>query len=268
MAQSSNAGSPYQQMPAQPLPPAHAYEPPRKDYDDDTGSSCYKSGVHDLTSDERKGLITKVYGVTTVMLLVGFGLSLLASLASQNNWYALEAFFKSWVTLVVSVVLLIVSGISVFCCYRKVPTNYIMAFVFAASLGVLIASIAAFVDPWTVLLAMGITVLITISVTVLTMVCSEFVILAFIVMLLVEVILIFFLTAFWFSPMHYGEQRWLLSGILALYAIVYACYISYDAYVISTGLGPDDYIVGAVILYVHVMYLFLYILMLLGSSRN
>lgn len=51
-------------------------------------------------------------------------------------------------------------------------------------------------------------------------------------------------------------------------AILFSCFIIYDTDQIAKRLSPDDYVIGAIELYLDIINLFVYILRIVGSSRD
>ena len=163
---------------------------------------------------------------------------------------------------------LILIQCAIMCCKsvaRKSPNNYILLFVFTACEAFCFSTICAHYPINDCLLAAGMTTAVTLALTFyacttksdFTTCGSLFFILAMVMIGLV--IASFFLTfAAWWHPV-----------VSAFIIFVYGLYLVYDTQLICGGkkyeLSYDDYIIGALILYIDILMIFLELLRWFGS---
>ena len=172
--------------------------------------------------------------------------------------------------LIVCIVLSFVVLIPVVCCKsvaRKVPANYILAGIFTLCESFLVANFTAFYDPLTILIAVVMTLGVTIAVSVYALTTKRDFTTWYGVMFGVLIGGIIFAT---FMGIFY-ESRALDIVICLIFIIIYTIYIVIDTQAIAGGkrysLSYDDYILGALALYIDIIGLFVYLLALLGGKK-
>ena len=159
---------------------------------------------------------------------------------------------------------------AILCCKsvaRKTPTNYILLFIFTMCQAFVFASICSHYPSSDVVTAAGMTAAVTVALTFyacttktdFTMCGGLFFILG--MALICLCVVSFFMTfAAWWHPF-----------LSALLVVFYGLYLIYDTQLVAGGgqheLSYDDYIVGALLIYVDIMMLFLELLKLFGD-RN
>ena len=168
--------------------------------------------------------------------------------------------------------LVVIIGIEIaILCYPKVrqmvPLNYILLFIFTVAFG-LFASMNCVVygyeNPETIAAAAGLTVLITVAVS--AYACytkTDFTICGGLIF-----ILSFALTGFLLISWILGI--WLNTLFCTLIIILYGIFLIYDTQlIIGKGrhkMGIDDYVAGAMILYIDIIMIFTYLLSLMGGN--
>mmetsp|Transcript_24992 Transcript_24992/g.24647 ORF Transcript_24992/g.24647 Transcript_24992/m.24647 type:complete len:170 (-) Transcript_24992:32-541(-) len=164
----------------------------------------------------------------------------------------------------------IVCIITLFCCKnfaRKVPQNYIVTGIFTLGESFLVANATAYYDPITILIAAVMTMGVTIGVTAYACFTKRDFTTCYGVLFGILLGAIFF--ALFMGIFAYSRP--LNVVICFVFVIIYTFYIVIDTQMIAGGrkyqLGYDDYIVGAMCLYIDIIGLFLYLLQLLGR-RN
>ena len=155
------------------------------------------------------------------------------------------------------------------CCFgRTHPTNYILLLIFTVCETYLLGAITADYDSKTVMMAGAATAAATIALTIYAMRTKTdiqvFMALAFVVclaMLPIMLICIFI------------QVKMLYTLYLCLGIVLYSLYLVIDTMFICKGnsfsgreCGYDDHVVGALMLYLDIVMLFLYILRLLGKK--
>ena len=166
-------------------------------------------------------------------------------------------------------VIAIIIQCMILCCRapaRKVPLNYILLGIFTLCFSFFTAVITARYPTETVLTAAGATTLVTVALTIYACTtktdfttCGALLTVLFMTLFFVCISMIFFTFAVWWHPI-----------IAGLFVIIYGFYIIYDTQLIAGGrkheLSLDDYVIGALLLYIDIIMLFLELLRLFGSD--
>ncbi len=163
-----------------------------------------------------------------------------------------------------------VVGIMIICykqLARSVPLNYILLFIFCISLSYLVSGICATYDPNIVLMAAVMTVGITMALTLYAMTTkTDFTTCGGILFMLIMALILFGLFALFFNV------KILYTFYCTLGVIVYGLYLIMDTQLIMGGkthqISMDDYILGAFILFIDIIMIFLYLLRLFGGGRS
>ncbi len=252
------ASAPY--YPASSAAYAPTYEEPRR-----KSHTYFSMGDSSMTPEETMGFVRKVYGFMSFQLLITFIIVLLPKFVT-----GLEPIIGSPAVLIVSMFTMLVSGFGVFCCYQKVPLNYIATLIFTVSMGLFLSSICAYLPRDLVVIAVTITIIVTFGMTIASFLMKERVVWLIVVAIFIELLMIYIGLALCIDSVvggyNYGNS-WLISFYYTLGAMIYAIYIAIDAQMVASGMEPDEYIVGSVIIYIHVIMLFLYILAALASKK-
>lgn len=147
---------------------------------------------------------------------------------------------------------------SLVCCIkhaRVVPRNYILLFLFTCCWSYLVAGITQFYEPEVVLQAAGMTAVMTLGLTVFACLCP---------MKLTWVWGIAAAGTFCLLPLIFFMIFFpgnMLYQFIVYFVIILTCvYIVYDTKLICEKLGLDDYIIGALMLYMDIIQLFLWLL--------
>lgn len=212
-------------------------------------------------SDEeiRLAFIRKVYLIlmsqftfTVVCICICLFSSTIKDWVQDNLWIYITAYC-----------VFVVTFIALVCCpnFRKrVPANYICLAALTVALSFMAAVISSFHDTVIVLVAMGITAVVCFSVTIFTIqtkinftTCHSLLFATCMVLFLCAVTcFIFFVVGF------YYYLNVLFSGIIAM---IFVLVLVYDTQLVVGGrrgyqLSPEEYITGALELYVDVIYVF------------
>jgi len=234
-------------------------------------------GASGFDNDQVRGrFVKKVTGILGIQLLITFGMTLGASGACQETnevtgqnacmgvgLYSLPLVFTSMIG---SMVLLF----GALCCcqslLRKSPQNYAFLFVWTLFESHLVSFIALKYETSTVCLAMGITAGIVLFVSCLVWFTSfDFTKLLPVMMV---VLLVWFLVTF-IGRLVFGNF-----GMNTLYAgigcTIFTVFLAIDIKLITGGgryeLSEDDYVLGAIYIYLDIINIFLYVLQFLGGS--
>jgi len=173
-----------------------------------------------------------------------------------------------WIALVISLVALI----SLACCpdvRRKTPHNFIFLGMFTLAEGFLLGCVTATYNANEVLMAVGVTAAVVFALTIFAFQTK----IDFTAMggALLAVLVVFIL--FGFIAAFFPQSRTLNLVYAAIGAIIFSMYIVYDTQIMVGGkhkysLSPEEYVFGALNLYLDIINLFMYILSIIGNSRN
>ena len=215
---------------------------------------------------DRMGFIRKVYAILTMQLALTTVVTGIA--------VAVEG-FRDWLTanigfLIACLLINIIVLITLFCCKnqaRKYPSNYVLVAIFTITESFLVANFAAFYDPITVIIAAGMTLGTTIGVTAYACytkrdytTCGG----SLFGLLIGGILFAVFMGIFY-------QSRPVQIVVCLIFIVIYTFYIVYDTQLIAGSgkykLDYDDYIIGAMFLYIDIIGLFIYILSLIGGKR-
>ena len=150
---------------------------------------------------------------------------------------------------------------------RKVPANYILLFIFTAAEAYLVGFVCIAYDPTTVMIAAVMTLAITVALTAYACLTkTDFTIArGAMVTALFCLILLSFMSVFM-------QDRWWEVCISAFGVFIYGMFIIIDTQMIADGkkhsIDLEDYIIGALMLYIDIIGMFLELLRLMGDSGN
>jgi len=241
---------------------------PSQDYESQGYEQPEKIGLGGY--NPRLGFVKKVYGILSVQLLFTAFFIYLAG-------FHLTAFFKSPAAV----------GIAVFCavttfivcimitCYttfaRSVPTNYYLLGIFTFCEAYLVAMITTAYTPGSVLLAAALTVSLTLALTLYACTTkTDYTTCGAALFLLAWGLCIFGGIMIW-SWSNGGINKHSYLAFQGLGVLIYGAYLIYDTQIIMGGgkyeLTLDDYVIGALVLYIDIIVLFLKLLRMFGSRR-
>jgi len=237
-------------------------------YEGQEGSYDY-GGMGDTFSDKsiRLGFIRKVYAILCSQLVVTMIIVGVFTLQDVKQ-YATEHMEMFWIALVISLVALI----SLACCpdvRRKTPHNFIFLGMFTLAEGFLLGCVTATYDANEVLMAVGVTAAVVLALTIFAFQTKiDFTVMGGALMAVLVVFILFGLIAAFFP-----QSRTLNLVYAAIGAIIFSLYIVYDTQIMVGGkhkysLSPEEYVFGALNLYLDIINLFMYILSIIGNSRN
>lgn len=214
----------------------------------------------------RINFIRKVYLILSLQFLLTVLWVIIPQVSQTFNEFQVKNY---WISIVCSVVsIIIIYALACFkYCARKVPLNYILLIIFTMCKGYIVSVIAAASDPPTVLLAAGLTLGIFVMLTVYAIFTkSDFTTCWGLFFAFIGVIIVGSIAAYFF------RNKWVNLVVAIAIAFIMCFYIVVDTQLIvgnkSRMLTIDDYIMGAMILYIDVIQLFLMILQILGTSKR
>lgn len=244
--------------------PGPGYAPP-PNYGGETGQMDPGFGFDDKTI--RMGFIRKVYSILSIMLIVWASIVAAFTLSDGAKGFAARNRLFVYLAMGVS----IVSLLTLACCgsvRRQFPMNFICLAIFTLAQSISFGFIVAFYNTKIVLLALVITAVICIAITIFAMqtkidftVYTGFALVAGIVLMLFGLVTIF-------------VQMKLLQIIYScLGALIFGFYLIMDTQSIVGGshknqLSPEEYIFGAITLFTDIINIFLFILQILNSANS
>ncbi|XP_005728462.1 glutamate receptor, ionotropic, N-methyl D-aspartate-associated protein 1a (glutamate binding) [Pundamilia nyererei] len=263
---------PYQQGPAQPGFPGDPMAPPvgSPGYHGDGPPSYYdndeftNSGFED--KNIRQAFIRKVFMVLTVQLLITFSFVAVFTFVDEAKLFVRK---NTW-TYYVSYAVFFVSLIVLSCCgdfRRKHPWNLVALSILTLSLSYMVGMIASFYDTDSVIMAVGITAVVCFTVVLFSLQskydftsCRGVLFVCLIVLLLFSILCIFI------------RHKILHIVYASLGALLFTCFLAVDTQLLlgnkKLALSPEEYIFAALNLYTDIINIFLYILAIVGRSRE
>jgi len=223
--------------------------------------------LKDASTAVRAGFIQKVYGILFAQLLLTAIVAYpFVGIHSVKMWARQQGF----PLLVVCLVLNIAFLCSLSCCQdlaRKVPTNYLLLFGFTATEGVLVGVICSVYTINSILFAVAATSFLVGGLSCYAMYTkSDFTTMGPYLFAAMMVLMIFGLFLAFF-PIPFLQTVYCCIGIM-----LFSFYLIYDTQLImgkgELALGIDDYVLGALTLYMDIIQIFLYILQLLGNRDD
>ncbi|XP_072019973.1 protein lifeguard 2-like [Amphiura filiformis] len=225
----------------------------------------------DMSTDKniRRVFIRKVYTILTVQLLVTVGIVCLFFFHDGTRNFVQQNQGVYWA----SYAIFLATYIALACCpsvRRKFPGNFIALIVFTLALSYLAGTITSYYADGagrSVLVCLAITAGVTIGVTIFSIQtrfdftkCGGFLFVAS-----WGLFLFGFIAIFTYSNILYTIYGWLA-------AVLFTMFLAYDTQLLIGGrryqLSEEEYIFGAMNLYIDVVYLFLIILSLFGGGRG
>jgi FtsH-binding integral membrane protein len=224
-------------------------------------------GSKELEGELRLGFIRKVLGIVCAMLGVTVLMSFIVFIDENIKNY-LES--NPWV-IFLSLAIYIICALVLICSKkkaRKVPTNYILLFILTLCLSLITAWVTSQYEASSVLMALGLTLAVTLALcfyAVMTKTdfttCWGLVLVFSVVSLIVLVLMLCMDDG--------GSLRYFYCWISVIF---YGFYLIMDIQlIVGKGrhkLKHEDYIVGALMIYVDIIQIFLYLLEIFGSKKN
>ncbi|CAD8205813.1 unnamed protein product [Paramecium octaurelia] len=221
-----------------------------------------------LIGNERTGFIKKVYSIMIIQLLLTMIMCLISYLSLDYRRFQLDHSGFAYLALGISILI----ELLLFCVPKfawRVPYNYILLFIFTFCEGYLISNLCSYVfdrysdnGGFIVLMAASLSLAAVIGLTIYA--CktkSDFTTKGALLFMCVTSLILFGIMA----GVYYQNVINLLYSLLC--CLLFGAYLIYDTQLILGGsthkLSIDDYIIGSMIIYIDIVYLFAHILMVL-----
>lgn len=237
---------------------------------------------HDYSEEERAGsdrfgewddrkvrhtFIQKVYCIISVQLLITVAIIAIFTFVEPISEYVrnnVAVYYVSYAVFLATYLILA-------CCEgprRRFPWNIILLTVFTLALGFMTGTISSMYETKAVIIAMIITAVVAIAVTIFcfqtkvdfTSCTGLFCVLGIVLMVtgIVTSIVLFFKYIYWLHMVY-----------AALGAICFTLFLAYDTQLVLGNrkhtISPEDYITGALQIYTDIVYIFTYVLQLVGN---
>eukprot|EP00325_Prymnesiales_sp_UTEX-LB-985_P000402 CAMPEP_0174708178 /NCGR_PEP_ID=MMETSP1094-20130205/10497_1 /TAXON_ID=156173 /ORGANISM="Chrysochromulina brevifilum, Strain UTEX LB 985" /LENGTH=324 /DNA_ID=CAMNT_0015906691 /DNA_START=32 /DNA_END=1006 /DNA_ORIENTATION=- len=223
--------------------------------------------VAQLDAQWRKAFITKVYAILCVQLAITVAISFVMMQFGGYDlarWVMTDGYWTRNASFIASIAVLI----GLMCYKNKHPLNIILLGVFTCFMSYLIGLTCTFYAAAgmgvLVVEAFAITSIIFIALTAFAMYSKiDFSFLGMILPCLLLILIVWGFFVFVFFDSFAFRQAYALAG-----TIIFVLYILYDTHSICERMEYDDYVFGAVSLYLDFLNLFLFILQLLSGGRR
>jgi FtsH-binding integral membrane protein len=218
----------------------------------------------DIELTMRLGFIRKVYGILSFQLLLTTFMCTLSVVSKSYGDFQKNNPLLMWLSLIGSIIVLLAV-----CCIpgmaRRVPTNYILLSAFTLFEGYLVSCACAVTSPRIVLMAATMTCAMTIGLTIYACttktdftVFNSLLFVAALVLLLLGIFVMF------------TQNKVLHIIYCCLGVFIYSIYLIYDTQLLignkENALDVEDYILGAMMLYLDIINLFIYLLQILKAA--
>ncbi|XP_037542281.1 protein lifeguard 3-like [Nematolebias whitei] len=218
----------------------------------------------------RHAFIRKVYFILTVQLAVTFSVISVFTFVDSVRLFVISYPVIYWTSYVVFLLVYCI----LICCKeprRRFPLNLVLLGIFTVAFSYMAGTISSYYETKAVFLAMGITAIVCIAVTVFcfqTKVdftsCGGFLCIASVLLMIIGIVTAVVLS-FQYVP-------WLHMLYAAIGAIIYTLFLVYNTQLLignrELAISPEEYIYGALSLYVDIMNIFLFILQISGAATE
>jgi len=248
-----------------PNPYGNPYVNPDPTFNQNKNNFDVEGGLHmyDVAHNLRLGFIRKVYGILSIQLTLTVLMALLTFTDSLRA-FCLTNIWLFYLCLILSICIII----PLICCKsnaRSYPTNYILCGIWTFCEAYMVSVCCAMYDPLTVISAASLTAAVTVALTIYAYKTeTDFTYMGG--LLYVGICLLF----------GFGFLLLFVPGLKVLYCIIgvflYSLYLIYDTQLVMGKFGTefevDDYIIAAIMIYIDIIQIFLYLLQLLGDRNN
>ncbi|XP_019366959.1 PREDICTED: protein lifeguard 2 [Crocodylus porosus] len=264
----------YPTPPSVPLHPSWAYVDPSTS--PSYGSGGYPGDTEMLTTfswddrNVRRVFIRKVYAILMVQLLVTVNIVAFFTFCDPVKDYIQTHPAWYWASYAVFFVTYMILA----CCSgprRYFPWNLILLSIFTLSMSYLTGMLSSYYDTKSVLLCLGITALVCLSVTIFSFqtkydfTSCQGVLFVMLMVLVFGGIIMAVILPFQYVP-------WLHAIYAVLGAILFTMFLAFDMQMLMGNrryaLSPEEYIFGALNIYLDIIYIFSFLLQFFGSSQE
>ncbi|XP_046659367.1 protein lifeguard 1-like isoform X2 [Homalodisca vitripennis] len=248
-----------------PAPPAFHLPPPSDMNNAENGYGNADFGFSDKSI--RMGFIRKVYGILMCQIGVTVAIVALFTFHQGTQIYVRQHPGLWWIALI----FMFATMITLACCgdvRRKAPMNFICLGIFTLAESFLLGCATSMYRKEEIFYAAVITFIVAIGLTIFAFQTKvDFTALGGILFVASIILLVFGIVCMFFP----GKTMMMVYASLG--ALLFAVYIVFDTQMMIGGdhqysISPEEYIFGALNLYIDIVNLFLYILTIFGASRD
>ncbi|XP_044143981.1 protein lifeguard 2 [Bufo gargarizans] len=240
------------------------------------GSGAYSGDNEMLTSmsweDDRvrRSFIRKVYSILSLQLLVTVAIVALFTFSDPVKEYVQENPGWYWASYAVFFITYLVLA----CCTgprRHFPWNLILLSIFTLSMSYITGMLSSYYNTTSVIVCLGITALVCLTVTLFSyqtkvdFTSYHGVLFTLVMVLLISGLFLVILIPFQYVP-------WLHAVYAVLGAIVFTMFLAFDTQMLMGSrrytLSPEEYIFGALNIYLDIIYIFSFLLQLFGTTHD
>ncbi|XP_044299104.1 protein lifeguard 2 [Varanus komodoensis] len=256
-----------------PLHPTWAYVDPSTSPNYGSGYSGDTETLTTFSWDDRnvrRVFIRKVYSILLLQLLVTVGIVALFTFCQPIKGYVQANPAWYWASYAVFFITYLILA----CCSgprRYFPWNLILLSIFTLSMAYLTGMLSSYYNTKSVLLCLGITALVCLSVTIFSFqtkydfTSCQGVLFVMLMVLFFSGIILAIMLPFKYVP-------WLQAIYAVLGAIVFTMFLAFDTQLLMGNrryaMSPEEYIFGALNIYLDIIYIFSFFLQIFGSSRE
>ncbi|KAK9887029.1 hypothetical protein WA026_019954 [Henosepilachna vigintioctopunctata] len=215
----------------------------------------------------RRGFIRKVYSILMCQLAITLAFIGWFVYDDNTRHYVQH---NSWL-LIVAFVTIIVTIIALSCCgdlRRKAPTNFIFLAIFTVAESLVLAVCASRFGREEVFMAVGITTVVCLGLTLFAFQTKyDFTMIGGFLFVAVLILMVFGLVTI------FVRGKTIQMVYASLGALIFSVYLIYDTQLMMGGqhkysLSPEEYVFAALNLYLDIINIFIYILSIIGNSRD
>ncbi|XP_053723931.1 fas apoptotic inhibitory molecule 2b isoform X1 [Synchiropus splendidus] len=218
----------------------------------------------------RRTFIRKVYAILMVQQLVTVGIVCLFTFCGPVRFY-IQTHPGLYMA---SYIMFFATYIALSCCgelRRQFPWNVILLVLFTLSMAFMMGFVSSFYNTKSVILCLGITALVCFSVTVFSFQSKyDFTSCQGVLFSLCMVMLLCAITISIVVP--FGYVPWLHAIYAVLGAILFTLFLAFDTQLLlgnkRVSISPEEYIFATLSIYLDVIYLYTFMLQILGGGRD
>ncbi|XP_060620196.1 protein lifeguard 2 [Anolis sagrei] len=218
----------------------------------------------------RRVFIRKVYSIISLQLFVTVAIVALFTFCDPVKGYVQANPGWYWASYAVFFVTYLILA----CCSgprRYFPWNLILLTIFTLSMAYMTGMLASYYDTKSILLCLMITALVCISVTIFSF-QTKYDFTSCQGILFVMMMVLFFSGIILAIMLPFKYVPWLHAVYAVLGAIVFTMFLAFDTQLLmgnrNYALSPEEYIFGALNIYLDIVYIFSFFLQIFGSSRD
>ena len=234
-------------------------EAPHSAPDDDFQAADFSDKI------TRLGFIKKTFALVGIQLLITAIFCAIPLLSEEVRVFMITHWYISIICSVISLIILYAAVYTKL--GRKVPINYIMLFAFTIFESYVVAFVGARYEPSTVLLAAGLTTVMVVALSIYAACtktdftkCGGFLMICLVVLITGGIVAFFF-------------RNKILNLVLSVVGvIIFGIYLIFDIQLLlgnkKNKFSKDDYVLAALMIYIDIIQIFIYLMQIVGAARS